>query len=357
MSMNSIQRTLALAAVLGGAGHASGTELSPPPSAEPTVFAQGVRARFNHGKLRPAQLIFTDEAVTVEQEPDCSLRFDYDRDLHVRRGRYYLGVPLFGDEWFYYTVVLNLPWIAIEAASNGLGSAAAILARSAVGTSAPTLIRLLLNRQENHWLELSSHVPQYSAVYVRLPRKKERRMAIFKEFRRRDPKELLVRPPPRPDWKPPVAEGDEAPDFALEDLNGSTWRLSDLRGKVVLLNFWATWCGPCRVETPHLEALHRRHAESGLVVLGINDEPSATVRAFLREQQVTFANLQDAAGKAFRLYGINALPTSVLIGRDGRIRAILRGFRGKKALNRAVARALLDAKPVPQRRNPETTRF
>ena len=96
-------------------------------------------------------------------------------------------------------------------------------------------------------------------------------------------------------------------------------RLADLRGKVVLLNFWATWCVPCRTEMPALEALYQRHKEAGLVVLAINMDTlsSAGLEAFVKEVAVTFPIVLDPAWSTARLYQVRGLPTTYLIDRAG----------------------------------------
>ncbi len=281
---------------------------------DPLVFSSGIRARLGDGKLRLATLIFTDRAVTVEQDPYSPLRFEYD-DLHIRRGRHHLGVPLLDKRMIIDTLLYNLPWIALD----GLEALVYHVAIPIAISPAVVFTLRILSRNKGYWLELRTHQPNQS-VYLRLPRKKRRRQAIFEELERRDPKKLMVRPPsavPEPQWMYPVAEGDLAPDFELQDMDGSSWRLSALRGKVVLLNFWATWCGPCRQEMPHLEKLHQRFSERGLVVLGINDEPLIQAREFLSERGMSYPNLHTPDGQVFRQYGIDALPTSLIIDRQG----------------------------------------
>jgi len=98
-------------------------------------------------------------------------------------------------------------------------------------------------------------------------------------------------------------------------------RLADLRGKVVLLNFWATWCVPCRTEMPALEALYQRHKDAGLVVLAINMDrlSSAGLEAFVKEVAVTFPIVLDPAWSTAKLYQVRGLPTTYLIDRAGNV--------------------------------------
>lgn len=114
-----------------------------------------------------------------------------------------------------------------------------------------------------------------------------------------------------------------APDFTLTAADGTSLRLSDLRGKVVLLNFWATWCPPCEAELPDLNALHRDYAEAqGFTVVGIDmEEAPADVRAFAEARGLTYPLLLDTDGVVTNdRYGVRSLPTSMIIDRDGVIR-------------------------------------
>lgn len=128
---------------------------------------------------------------------------------------------------------------------------------------------------------------------------------------------------------PPLIRSQSiAPDFHLLAIDGSTVSLGDLRGQVVLLNFWATWCPPCKAEMPDLDALYREHkSQRNFVVLGVDAEESqAEVGAFARSHDVTFPLLLDSDGKVTDgLYVIRSLPTSMIIDRDGRIRDVWAG--------------------------------
>jgi peroxiredoxin len=115
-------------------------------------------------------------------------------------------------------------------------------------------------------------------------------------------------------------EAVDAPDFSLPDLSGKQIPLKQFRGKLVFLNFFATWCGPCREEMPGMERLHRAHQEKGLVVLAVNlQERAKTIRPFVQSLKLSFPTVMDAEGAVSREYGVRALPVSFLIGRDGKI--------------------------------------
>ncbi|MBI2371121.1 MAG: TlpA family protein disulfide reductase, partial [Deltaproteobacteria bacterium] len=120
----------------------------------------------------------------------------------------------------------------------------------------------------------------------------------------------------------------EAPNFSLPTPEGRGLRLSDLRGQVVALNFWATWCIPCRTEMPAMERLYRRYQAQGFTVLGVNyQEPAKRVRAFMQELKLTFPTVIDPLGEVYEAYRIFALPTTYLIGRQGRFEGKIVGYR------------------------------
>ena len=119
----------------------------------------------------------------------------------------------------------------------------------------------------------------------------------------------------------PVKGAITAGDFMARDLSGRTVKFSELRGKVTLLNFWATWCPPCRKEMPSMEQLHREYRERGLVVLAVSQDkgPTREVQAFAQELKLSFAVWHDRDGIVGRQYSIPGVPASYVIGADGRI--------------------------------------
>ncbi len=117
-----------------------------------------------------------------------------------------------------------------------------------------------------------------------------------------------------------------APDFTLETVDGGTVALSDLRGHPVVLNFWATWCPPCRAEMPELQAAYDLYSSGGLVVLGVNQgETQAQVQAYRQELGLTFPIALDRQYQASERYAVNSLPTTFFIDREGIIRTIVVG--------------------------------
>lgn len=131
----------------------------------------------------------------------------------------------------------------------------------------------------------------------------------------------------------------EAPDFRLDDLEGNEFQLQKLRGDVVLLDFWASWCPPCRKSMPLVEKLHQEYRDKGLVVLGVNHEEPSIARGFLRENGFGFPTLVDASGETFNRYGVTAIPTTYFIDRSGRVSRRLIGGHGETALRAALKEA------------------
>ena len=119
-----------------------------------------------------------------------------------------------------------------------------------------------------------------------------------------------------------------APDFTLRAMTGPNLRLAEQRGQVVMINFWATWCGPCRQEMPHLNRLYDKYRGSGFVLLGVNvDEDPRNAIGTATKLGVHFPVLLDADKKVSKLYDLNSMPSTLLIDRDGRVRYLHRGYR------------------------------
>jgi peroxiredoxin len=134
-----------------------------------------------------------------------------------------------------------------------------------------------------------------------------------------------------------------APDFALTTRDGGQVTLAELEGQVVMLNFWATWCGPCRQEMPHLESLYQRYSDLGFMLLGVNvEEDSSGADKFLAETPVTFPILFDPKSEVSKKYDVIAMPSTVLIDRTGNMRFIHHGYQpGYENEYQAQIRALL----------------
>ena len=125
-----------------------------------------------------------------------------------------------------------------------------------------------------------------------------------------------------------VTQSDPAPDFTLKSLEGSNLRLEEYRGQVVLINFWATWCGPCRQEMPILDRLHQRYEDTGFAVLGVNVEGAAGPAQNLVDQTgVSFPVLIDEGQKVSEAYHLEAMPSTYVVDRDGNVRYVHRGYK------------------------------
>ena len=122
--------------------------------------------------------------------------------------------------------------------------------------------------------------------------------------------------------------GQKAPDFALKSSTGENLRLSEYRGEVVMLNFWATWCGPCRQEMPLLDDLYNRYERVGFKLLGVNiDDNSQRAIDMMRELGVDFPILFDATKDVSKLYDVNAMPVTVILDREGNVRYVHKGYK------------------------------
>jgi peroxiredoxin len=131
----------------------------------------------------------------------------------------------------------------------------------------------------------------------------------------------------------------ESADFTLTDLHGNPWTLKGLRGKVVLVNFWATWCPPCRKEMPDLESLYHRFGKKGLVILAISDEDAAKVKPFIAGKNISYPILLDPGRKVNELFQVEGIPKSFLYDRNGKLVAQAIDMRTGKQFLAMLAQA------------------
>jgi peroxiredoxin len=144
-----------------------------------------------------------------------------------------------------------------------------------------------------------------------------------------------------------IAQSTIAPDFSLEGLDGKTMRLSDLRGKAVLLNFWATWCGPCKIEMPWFVDLQKQYGAQGLQIVGVamDDASKEDIGKFAKDMGVNYPILIGKESVGDQYGGVPALPETFLISRDGKIVDKIIGLRGKADIEEAIRKAL-DTQPA-----------
>ena len=125
-----------------------------------------------------------------------------------------------------------------------------------------------------------------------------------------------------------VAPQGPAPVFQLQGMDGKPVNLADLKGQVVMINFWATWCGPCRQEMPLLEQLYTKYKPMGFTLLGVNVEPDSTLAAgFLKKTPVTFPILFDTKSDVSKLYQVAGMPSTVIVDRKGNLRWVHKGYK------------------------------
>ncbi len=124
-----------------------------------------------------------------------------------------------------------------------------------------------------------------------------------------------------------IAPQATAPDFTLHAMSGPNLRLKEQRGRVVMVNFWATWCGPCRQEMPQLNRLYEKYRSSGFVLLGVNvDDDAGKAAEVAAKLGVTFPVLLDTDKTVSKLYDVSTMPSTVIIDRDGKVRYVHRGY-------------------------------
>jgi len=157
--------------------------------------------------------------------------------------------------------------------------------------------------------------------------------------------------PERPVHAQSVKESKDrkaAPDFELKDVNGKIVKLSDFRGKTVMVDFWATWCGPCQIEIPWFIDFERKYKDQGFAVIGVamDDEGWPVVKPFIEQMKMNY-RVVIGNDKTADLYGgIEALPTTVLIDRDGRIASMHVGLAGKQEFQDAIEKLLQAPAPI-----------
>jgi peroxiredoxin len=128
-------------------------------------------------------------------------------------------------------------------------------------------------------------------------------------------------------------------DFTLTDLHGNPWHLRELKGKVVLVNFWATWCPPCRKEMPDLQALYDKYQEQGFVVLSISDEEPAKVQPFITERKITYPVLLDPGRKVNEEFQVEGIPKSFVYDREGKLVAQSMDMRTRTQFEEMLAQS------------------
>ena len=137
-------------------------------------------------------------------------------------------------------------------------------------------------------------------------------------------------------------KGALAPDFTLKTIDGKDVKLSDLRGKAVLLNFWATWCGPCKIEIPWFMELEKQYASQGLVVIGVamDDNAKDVVPKFAQDMKIDYPVLLGTDQVADQYGGVEGLPTTFYIGRDGKIVKRIAGLTSHSDIEESIKAAL-----------------
>jgi len=133
---------------------------------------------------------------------------------------------------------------------------------------------------------------------------------------------------PRAAMPADIATGADAPGFQLNSSSGKPVALADLKGQVVLINFWASWCGPCRQEMPILDQLYRSYQAAGFTLIGVNVEPNSTdAQKFLKGTAVSFPILFDPNSTVSQLYQVSGMPSTVIVDREGKVRYIHHGYK------------------------------
>jgi len=156
---------------------------------------------------------------------------------------------------------------------------------------------------------------------------------------------------------PRLTQASVAPDFTLESLDGKSMRLSDLRGKAVLLNFWATWCGPCKIEMPWFVELQKQYGSQGLQIVGVamDDASKEDIAKFARDMGVNYPILIGKESVGDEYGGVPALPESFFIGRDGKVVDKIIGLKGKAEIEDTIKK-VLETQPATNAASMQTVR-
>lgn len=326
--MGGTRRIVAIGVALGLVFCQGATGAGPIESPKPTVYAKGLSASIGGTILRPARLVFTDRHVIVDVQGHDSERFDYET-IRFQRTRTPVRWSLF-DKRYWLSALSGAPLAYLVGPYFMAGYFGAV--------HVVEMSRWLGSRGERQRLGLHSD-DLHRCSQVALPRNKKLRNTILDEFSRRFAGKLQTRAPDSfslPAHEPFPAAGVQAPDFTLTASNGMAWNLARMRGNVVLVNFWASWCEPCRQEIPQLQQLYERYSDDGLVVVGISDEDPSKTRQFLEEHGIGYPSLHDDAGNVTQRYQIGAIPTSLIIGRDGKLLQRMEGYTPIRVLENTL---------------------
>ncbi len=326
--MDGTPRILAIGVVLGLVFCRGATGAGPAESPGPTVYAKGLSASIEGTRLRPARLVFTDSHLIVDLQGHGSERFDYET-IRFERNRTPVQWSLF-DKKYWLSTLSGAPLFYLLGPYTLAGYLGAI--------HAVELSSWLASRGKRERLGLHSDDPHRSSQ-VALPRNAKLRNAILDEFALRFAGKLRTRPADSstlPEREPYPVAGNQAPDFTLTALNGVAWNLARMRGSVVLVNFWASWCEPCQQELPQLQQLYERHSDDGLVVLGISDDEPGKAQQYREERGISYPSLRDDDGNVMQSYQVSAIPTSLIIGRDGQLLLRTEGYTPTSAFEKAL---------------------
>lgn len=136
-----------------------------------------------------------------------------------------------------------------------------------------------------------------------------------------------------------LSAAQAAPDFTLKSMAGGNFNLAEQRGNIIIINFWASWCGPCRIEMPVLQELHNKYQDLGVAVWGVNvEQENQAGRDYIAEIGVDFPVFFDASNTVSAAYQVEAMPTTVIVDRHGKVRHVFRGY--KKGYEKKYAKAI-----------------